>query len=87
MPSWIKTPEEDAHTHHPRHQVFSGSKKMSYSCSAASKKRRNNFALVYTKINKNFREEYAYSPFWAPGITGTEADVILMFGELKKTQK
>ena len=50
-------------------------------------KRRNNFALSYTKMNKNFRKEYAYSPSWAPGITGTKADVILMFGDLKQTQK
>ena len=42
-----------------------------------------NLALVYAKMNKISRRRCAYPPFWAPGISGTEADFILAFGDLE----
>ena len=38
-------------------------------------------------MNRNFRKEYAYPPSWALGISGTEAGVIFVFGDLKNYQK
>ena len=45
------------------------------------------FDLVYTKMNRNSRKKCEYSPSWAQDIFGTEADVIFVFGGLKKPQK
>ena len=41
------------------------------------------FALFYTKMNKISRRRCAYPPSCAPGISGIEADVIFVLGELK----
>ena len=45
------------------------------------------FALVYDKMNKSSRRKCAYPLSWAPCISGTEADVIFVFGGIKKPQK
>ena len=79
-----KTSEEDAHTRYPGHQVFPGSKPMSYSYWATSNTPEIIVALFYTKINEKFLRRYTYPPFWALGISGTGADILFVFGDLKK---
>ena len=43
-----------------------------------------NFALVYTKMNKNSRRICAYPLSWVPGDSGFGTNVIFVFGNLKK---
>ena len=50
----MKTLEEDAHTHHPRHQIFYGSNPMSYLCLATSKTPKNTFCCIL------YQDEYKY---------------------------
>ena len=87
IPRWMKTPEEGTHTHHPGHEWFRDQSQCHIRVRRHQKIPEIFFALIYTRINKNSRRRCAHLSSWAPGISGTEADIIFVFGDLKKTQK
>ena len=79
IPRWIKTPEEDAHTHHPGHQVFIGPNPMPYSYLATSKTPRNNLASIIYQVEWKLPKKVHIPTILGTNDSGTKADVIFVF--------
>ena len=79
----MKTAKEDAHTHHPGHQVFLGPNPMSYLCSATSKTLKDNFNSILFQGEWKLSKKVHIPTILGTNDSGSRADVIFVLYELR----